>query len=282
MNFLRKGGNRVDKALFEIYQSPQLRNPSLLVAWQTRDVGKLSSKVIHFLNEKLGGQKIAEIKPSGFFLLGGASFKDNLLQVPESKFSACQNQELLTFNSEEPKYEWHKFLSAVLDFAQHYCHIKELYTISGTVSLIAHTTPRRILAVYNQPEFQKALRGYGLEDMTWEGPPAISSYLLWLAKRRDIPGLSLWPEIPFYLAAGEDPAAIKLTLSFLDRRFSLGLDLGELDPDIGNQNEKIAQLRERDTEINEYINRLESGLSLNEEEQVRLARGMYEILEPDS
>ena len=272
----------MDKALFEIYQSPQLRNPSLIVAWQTRDVGKLSSKVIHFLNEKLEGQKIAEIKPSGFFLLGGAAFKDNLLQVPESKFSACQNQELLIFNSEEPQYEWHKFLSAVLDFAQHYCHIKELYTVSGTPSLSAHTTPRRILAVYNQLEFQKALQGYGLEDMTWEGPPAISSYLLWLAKRRDIPGLSLWPEIPFYLAAGEDPAAIKLTLSFLDRRFSLGLDLGELDPDIGNQNEKIAQLRERDTEINEYINRLESGLSLNEEEQLRLARGMYEILEPDS
>ncbi|GAI44774.1 unnamed protein product, partial [marine sediment metagenome] len=107
--------------------------------------------------------------------------------------------------------------------------------------------------------------------MTWEGPPAISSYLLWLAKRRDIPGISLWPEIPFYLAAGEDPTAIKLTLSFLDSRFSLGLDLGELDSDIGNQNEKIARLREEDAEIDEYINRLESGLSLNEEEQVRLA-----------
>ena len=268
----------MDKALFEVYQSPQLRNPSLIVAWQTRDVGKLSVKIIHFLNEKLGGQKIAEIKPSGFFPLGGAAFKDNLLRVPESKFSACQKSDLLIFQSEEPKYEWYNFLNGLLDFAQHYCHIKELYTVSGTVSLTAHTAPRRILAVYNQPEFQKMLQGYGLEDMTWEGPPAISSYLLWLAKRRDIPGISLWPEIPFYLAAGEDPVATKLTLSFLDSRFSLGLDLGELDSDIGNQNEKIAQLREEDAEINEYINRLESGLSLNEEEQVRLARAVYELL----
>ena len=269
----------MDKALFEVYQSPQLRNPSLIVGWRTHDVGKLSSKIIHFLNEKLGGQKIAEIKPSGFFLSGGAAFKDNLFQVLESEFSACQKSDLLIFNSEEPQYEWHKFLSAVLDFAQYYCHIKELYTVSGTVSLIAHTTPRRILAVYNQPEFQKALQGYGLEDMTWEGPPAISSYLLWLAKRRDIPGLSLWPEIPFYLAAREDPVATKPTLSFLDSRFSLGLDLGELDAETTNQNEKIAQLREEDAEINEYINRLESGLSLNEEEQVRLAREVYELLE---
>jgi len=268
----------VEESLFEIYQAPQLRNSSLIVGWQNHDVGKLSSKVIHFLNQKLETQRVAEIKPAGFFPLGGATFKDDLIQVPESKFWACQSHDLLVFSSEEPKYEWYRFLTAVLDFAEHHCQVKELYTISGTPSLAAHTAPRKILAVYNQPEFQKTLRGYGLEDMTWEGPPAISSYLLWAAKRRQIPGLSLWPEIPFYLAAGEDLLAIKLTLSFLDRRFSLGLDLGEFDQGIRNQNEKIAQLRRKNTEINEYINRLESGLSLNEEEQVRLAREVYEVL----
>jgi len=279
MDFLRKGMSRVEKGLFEIYRAPKLRNPALIVGWQTQDVGKLSSNILRFLNEKLGGQEIAEIKPVGFFPLGGAVFRDNLIQVPESKFWACEKNDLLIFRSEEPRYEWYKFLTTVLDFAEHYCHIKELYTISGTPSLAAHTTPRRILAVYNQPEFQKIIQGYGLEDMTWEGPPAISSYLLWAAERRDIPGLSLWPEIPFYLAAGEDAMATKLTLSFLNRRFSLGLDLGELDLEVRNQNEKIAQLRRENAEINTYINRLESGLSLNEEEQVKLAREVYELLE---
>ena len=269
----------MEEDLVEVYRTSQLRNPSLIVAWQTHDVGELSSKVIHFLNEKLGSQKIAEIEPSGFFPFGGVAFKGNLLQIPESKFWACEKNDLLIFKSEEPEYEWYKFLNAVLDFTEHYCQVKELYTIDGTPSLAAHTTPRRILTVYNQPEFQKTLQDYGLEDMTWEGPPAMSSYLLWLAKRRGIPGLSLWPEIPFYLAAGEDPAATKLTLSFLDRRFNLGLDLGELDSEISDQNEKIAQLREEDAEINGCINRLESGLSLHEEEQVKLARGVYEILE---
>lgn len=269
----------MEKDLFEIYQPSQLQSPSLIVAWQTHDVGKLSSKVIHFLNEKLGSQKIAEIKPSGFFPLGGAVFKDNLTQVPESKFWACQKSNLLIFNSEEPKYEWYKFLTAVLDFAEHYCQAKELYTISARPSLTAHTTPRGILAVYNQPEFQKILHGYGLENMTWEGPPAISSYLLWAAERRDIPGVSLWPEIPFYLATREDPSATKLILSFLDSRFNLGLDLGELDPEIRNQYESIARLRRENAEIDRYINRLESGLSLNEEEQVKLAQEIYELLE---
>ncbi len=211
--------------------------------------------------------------------MGGVYFKDDLIQVPESKFWAGEKNNLLIFKSNEPEFEQYKFLNAVLDIAEYHCKAKELYTIGGTVSFIAHTSPRRILTVFNQPEFQRRLRGYRLTDMDYEGPPAISSYLLWIAKRRGIPGVSLWPEIPFYLAAGEDPQAIKLTLSFLDRRFNLGLDLEEFDLEIRNQNVKIARLRAENPEINNSIEWLERGLSLSEEKQLKLAKEIYQLLE---
>jgi proteasome assembly chaperone (PAC2) family protein len=278
MNDLKREAMRVEKDPFEIYQMPQLQSPSLIVGWQTQDIGKLGPKVIDFLNEKLGAKEIAEIKPLGFFPFGGVRFKDDLVQVPESKFWACEKDNLLIFRSDEPVFEHYQFLNSVLDFAEYHCHAKELYTLSGVVSFIAHTSLRRILTVFNQPELKKSLQGYGLENMTWEGPPAISSYLLWLAKRRGIPGVSLWPEIPFYLATREDPHATKLTLSFLNRRLNLGMNLGEFDLEIRNLNEKIAELRKEDAEINKYINMLESGLRLDEEEQLKLAEKVYELL----
>jgi len=271
----------MEKNLFEIYKAPQLRNPPLIIGWQTHDVGKIGSKVIEFLNEKLGGQEIAEIKPSGFFSLGGAVFKDGFIQAPESKFWACHESQLLTFKSDEPRYRWYEFLSAVLDLAQYHCEVKELYTISGTVSMIAHTAPRLTLTVFNQPEFRRRLQGYELEDMTWKGPPAISSYLLWAAKRRGISGASLWPQVPFYLAAGEDSRAIKTALSFLDRRFNLGLDLKELDEVAASQAEKIARLISENPEMSKSIEMLESGLWLSEEEQVKLAAEVYRALKGD-
>jgi proteasome assembly chaperone (PAC2) family protein len=184
----------------------------------------------------------------------------------------------LIFQSDEPVFQHHHFLSSVLDFVEYGCRANELYTLNGAVSLVAHTRPRRILAVFNQPAFQKGLSGYGLEDMTWEGPPAISSYLLWIAKGKGLPGVSLWPEIPFYLADREDPQAIKLVLSFLNRRFDLGLDLGGFDREISDQNERIARLRSEDVEIDKWITRLENGLQLDEEEQFKLTRKVYEIL----
>jgi proteasome assembly chaperone (PAC2) family protein len=269
---------QVEKNPLEIYKTPKLHSPSLIVSWQTRGIGKLGPKVIDFLNEKLGGREIAEIKPLGFFPFGGVRFKDDLVQVPESKFWACEKNNLLTFRSDEPEFEDYRFLNSILDFAEHHCQAKELYTLSGVVSFTAHTSPRRILTVFNKAELKERLQGYGLENMTWEGPPAISSYLLWLAKRRGIPGVSLWPEIPFYLATREDPHAIKLTLSFLNKRFNLGLNLGEFDLEIRDQNEKIAQLRKENAEINKYICMLESGLRLDEEEQLKLAEKVYGLL----
>ena len=269
----------MEKNPIELYRTPELQSPSLVVGWQTRDIGKIGFRVTNFLKEKLGCREVGEIKPLGFFPLGGAVFKDDLIQAPESKFWACEKNNLLLFESNEPKYEWYEFLNAVLDFAQYQCKAKELYTVSGTVSSIAHTAPRRILTVSNQSKFQKGLRSYALEDMTWEGPPAISSYLLWVAQRRGIPGASLWPEVPFYLAAKEDPEAIKLSLSFLDRRFNLDLDLGEFNLEIRRQHEKIAWLRQENSEVNKCIEILERGLSLGEDEQMRLAKEVSEFLE---
>jgi proteasome assembly chaperone (PAC2) family protein len=155
-----------------------------------------------------------------------------------SRLMREEEDNLLILKSDEPVFEQYRFLNSVLDFAESYCHVKELDTISGVVSFIAHTSPRRILTVFNKAELKRSLQGYGLENMTWKGPPAISSYLLWLAKRRGIPGVSLWPEIPLYLAMGGDPHAVKVTLS-LNRRFNLGLDLGGFDSEIRVQNEKI-------------------------------------------
>jgi proteasome assembly chaperone (PAC2) family protein len=282
MNVLKKETMKVEKDPFEIYQIPQFQSPSLIVSWQTQDIGKLGSKVIQFLNEKLGGQEIAEIKPLGFFPFVGVRFKDDIVQVPESKFWAYEKNNLLIFKSDEPVFEHYQFLNLVLDFAEHHCQAKELYTLSGAVSYIAHTKTQRILAVFNQSELKERLQGYGLENMNWEGPPAISSYLLWIARRRGISGVSLWPEIPFYLATRENPQAIKLTLSFLNRRFNLGLDLGRFDLEIRYQNEKIAQLRKEDAEINKYISMLEGGQRLDEKEQLKLAREVYELLEKEA
>ena len=54
----------------------------LIVGWQSQNIGKIGAKVTDFLMEKLGCRELGEIKPAGFFALGGATFREDLIQVP--------------------------------------------------------------------------------------------------------------------------------------------------------------------------------------------------------
>jgi proteasome assembly chaperone (PAC2) family protein len=273
-----RGERREMREPVEVYWQPEFENASLIVGWQ-EDAGKLGPKVIDYLTKHIRGKSFCEIEPVKFFPLGGVAIDNELAQFPVSRFYAGTRKDLVLFESNQPPHEQYQFLNSVLEVAEHYCKIKELYTVSGTISPIAHTTPRRLLAVFNHTEFQRRLRCFELEDMTWEGPPAINSFLLWAAQRKGIQGVSLWPEIAFYLTATEDLKAAKGVLSFFNKRFDLGLDWTELDSQIKAQSEKIACLRREDPETDKYIRTLEVGLVLNEEEQLRLARGVTEFLE---
>lgn len=259
-------------------RQPEFENPTLIVAWD-EDAGKLGPKVIEYINRRLSAKSFCEVEPTGFFSLEGVAVENDIAQFPEGKFYYFERKDLVVFKSNEPRFERHKFLDGVCDLAQHYCKIRQLYTLGGTVSSVAHTDSRRILAVFNQEQIQQELSGFGLENMNWQGPPAISSFLLWVAQRKAVPGVSLWTEIPFYLAAGEDFQAIKATLSFLDKRFDLALDVAELDEQIRRQNTKIDRLRQDDTQINRYIGMLESKLTLSADEQVELSKKVTEVLE---
>jgi len=266
----------------KIYKEPDLRRSSLVLGW-SEDMSNLGRKTTGYLNRKLKGQEFAEIEPEDFFPLGGVAIEGNLAQFPESKFYACREHELMVFQSGSPGVEWYKFLNAVLDVAEHHCQVKELYTIGAMVSLSAHTAPRRLLAVVNSAEIKEVLSQYELtRDLDYQTPPGerptLNSFLLWIAKGRNIPGVSLWVPIPFYLATVEDVQAQKKVLSFLNERLDLKIDFSDLDQEIRKQNEQLAQARSHFPQIDDYINRLESNLMLSEEENGELIKKIEDFL----
>jgi proteasome assembly chaperone (PAC2) family protein len=266
----------------KIYREPDLRQSSLVLGW-SEDAGNLGRKVTDYLNFNLKGQEFAEIEPEDFFPLGGVAIEGNLAQFPESKFYFYPEHELVVFQSSSPGAEWYKFLNSVLDVAEHHCRVKELYLLGAMVSFSAHTTPRELLAVVNSAEMKEVLSQYNLNrEMDYQTAPGerptLNSFLLWIAKGRNIPGVSLWVPIPFYLAALEDAQAEKRVLSFLNERFDLKIDFSDLDQEIREQNEQLARARFRFPQIDDYINRLESNLMLSEEENGELIKKIEDFL----
>jgi len=261
---------------------PELQNASLVVGWSV-GASALGAKVTDYLNRKLGGRSFYEIEPVEFFPLEGVAIEDDLVQFPESKFYACPENNLVVFKSTPPSYDWYRFLNLILDVAEHYCHVKELYTILGMVSLNAHTAPRQVLCTFNSPELKEALIPYDL-TREWDfetppgGRPTLNAFLLWAAKRRNIPGVNLMVPIPFYLIAANDPRAQRRVLEFFNQRFDLGIDFSDLDEEIRRQNQIIAEVRDSFPDIDESIRKLESNLRLSEEESQKLVKEIERFL----
>jgi proteasome assembly chaperone (PAC2) family protein len=266
----------------KIYKEPDLRRSSLVLGW-SEDGGNLGRRVTDYLNLKLEGQEFAEIDPGEFFPMGGVAIKDNIAAFPESKFYTCPEHELVILQTDSPLAEWYKFLNWVLDVAEHHCRVKELYVLGAMISFSAHTTPRQLLAVVNSAEMKEILSQYDLNrDMDYQTQPGerptLNSFLLWLARERNIPGVNVWVPIPFYLAATEDAQAQKKVLSFLNERLGLKIDFSDLDQEIREQNEQLARARSRFPQIDDYINRLESNLMLSEEENEELIKKIEDFL----
>ncbi len=268
--------------LFEFSSRPELLNPALIIGWDA-DVSSLGAKVIDYLNGKLGGQPFCEIELEEFFSLGGVTIENDLVQFPESKFYAFPESNLVVLKSTPPDHEWYKFLNLILDIAQDHCHVKELYTIGGMISLGAHTAPRQFFSTLNSAELKETLSPYKLtRETNYESPPGqkptLNSFLLWAAKRRDIPGANLWVPIPFYLLAVDDPKAQKRVLEFLNHRLDLHIDFADLDEEIRKQDGKIARMRTDFPEIDGYISKLESNIRLAEGENEKLVKQVEEFL----
>lgn len=261
---------------------PQLVRPTLVVGW-TMDASRLGTRVADYLNHKLGGQSFGEIELPEFFPLDGVAIEDNLIQFPESKFYACPNHNLLIFESTPPTYDWFRFFNLILDVAEQQYQAREMYAVGGMVSLGAHTAPRELMATFNSPQLKEELSGYEfVGNWDYETPPGqrptLNSFLLWTAQRRNIPAVTLWVPIPFYLLAVDDPRAQRRVLEFLDQRLSLHLDFSDLDDRIKRQNKRLAEVRHRFPEIDESIKRLESNLALSAEESQKLVKEIDKLL----
>lgn len=263
-----------EESTYRLITQPNLQNASLLVGWRD-DAAMLGSRVTEYLVEKLGYTAFCEIEPEEFFPFGGVVVENNIASFPESKFYYREDSNLVILISSGPAKEWYKFLNVVLDIAQTICSVNEIITIGGMVSLLLHTSPRPMIGAANTPEMKEVLRTYNLtKDIDYESPPgqrpSINNYLLWMAKQRNLPGASLWVMVPFYLVTTTDPQSYKTVLHFLDEKYGLGIDMSDMDQKIQNHNEIMEATLTQFPDIKEFLQKLEGGISLSDEEHSRL------------
>jgi predicted ATP-grasp superfamily ATP-dependent carboligase len=274
--------------LFRFTSRPRLKRPSFVIGW-TKDTGAVSPLAADYLIEASGGSDFCQIEPAGFYSVGGVTVSDDVARFPQSRFFYSDQTPIVILRADEPQSNRYEFLGAVLDLAEHYGkedlsepgRAEALYTVNGIAASAAHTVARRVFAVFNDAAAQRGLQQLVPAGANWQGPPHVSTYLLWLAGRRHLPGVGLWVEVPFYLSDYEDYQSVKAVASLLGMMLGWDLDVGRLNRLAAEQNEKLAQLQS-DPGIADMIHALEEGQSLDRQEQTELSEAAGNILTESS
>jgi len=274
--------------LFRFTSKPRLKKPSFMIGW-TKDTGAVSPLAADYLIKASSGSDFCQIEPADFYPVGGVTVADDVAWFPQSTFFYSERNPLVILRADEPQSNRYEFLSAVLDLAEHYgkadlsepSRAEALYTVNGIAASTAHTTARRVFGVFNDAAAQRRLQQLVPAGANWQGPPHVSTYLLWLAGQRHLPGVGLWVEVPFYLSDYEDYQAIKAAVSLLSMILGWDFDLGELNRLAAEQDEKLAQLQS-DPGIADMIRTLEEGQSLDRQEQTELIEAVGNVLNGSS
>lgn len=267
---------------YVIDRKPELKDSTLLVCWN-QDAGSIGQDVFKYLNDRLGLTLFAKIEPSEFFPLRGVLVDGDVARFPESKFYYCSEKNLIIFKSSVPRFEWYKFIKTVLDISQKVCQVKEICTLGGMISISAHTMPRILMATMNKPEIKSTLCDFDIDlNLDYESPPGqrptTSSYLIWEAMRRKLPGISVWVPVPFYLVGVNDIRSCRRVVDFLNQWLRLGLEFSGIDKLLGEQNQSILQATEAFPEIMETIRKLEINNVVTEDESAKLVVVIEEYL----
>jgi proteasome assembly chaperone (PAC2) family protein len=255
---------------------PDLEGIPFIIGW-TKDTGTVARLTADYLIAASDSRGFCQIEPTAFYSLGGVPVTDNVAQFPQSRFFYSPSNRIVVLRADEPQSNRYEFLNAVLDLPDRGGKAEALYTVNGIAALTAHTGARRISGIFNNPVLQGALRQWVPADLNWQGPPHASTYLLWLAGRRHLPGAGLWVEVPFYLADYDDYQSAKATVSLLSMILGLDIDLARLDRLAADQDEKLAQLFD-DPRTAEKIHALERGESLDRQDQLDLIEAAGDAL----
>ncbi len=261
-------------SLYRLYGKPDLHNAALIAGWH-EDVASFGSRVMDYLIDNLHCEDFCIIEPEHFFSLDGVKVQNDIAQFPTSRFYCCPEKNIVLFISTMPTNAWYRFLNLVLNIAVDHCDVRQIYTIGAMVGNSTHTLPRSLFSVFTDSDIKQDFMSCHLsETIDYESPPGqrptISSYLIWLAKQRHIPGINLWVPVPFYLIENEDIEAYRRIIDALDKKLLLELDLSSIDQAVDRQTESITRLLNEYPELQNYIRKLESRLSLTEEESEHL------------
>ncbi|MGC8480783.1 MAG: PAC2 family protein [Acidimicrobiales bacterium] len=250
----------------ETLSNAESRSATLIVAFQGwSDAGDAASLALDHLRKQTRAHRVATIDPDEYFdftVVRPAIQVDRTgvrkLSWPDTRFYLApqtdSKRDLLFCVGIEPQLRWKHFSRNVIRIAADY-GVDKVITLGALASEVPHTRPTRVVGTTSDASLGKHLQ---MEPSRYEGPTGILGVLQSAFQTRHIPSISLWANVPHYVAQTPSPKAalalVQRTSALLER----SIDVASLERASREYVNQIDELIANDDEILSYVSQLES------------------------
>ncbi|NBB84348.1 MAG: hypothetical protein GVY28_13200 [Alphaproteobacteria bacterium] len=252
--------------------APHLGGATMLLAFSGwMDGGEVSTGTVRRLIEHFDAQPFGNIDPEGYYIESfpgamevAAMFRphvnivDGVIEAftpSGAAFYASDEPPLVYLIAREPNLRWQRFAERILDVAAQ-TGVSRLVFVGSFAGAVPHTREPRLHSSVTDPAMLDELRQYGVRPSQYEGPASFSTYLMTLARFRNLPMINLVAEIPAYIE-GRNPMSIEAVTRRLAAVLGVQVDLPQMRSESDEWERQVSERVEENEELAEQIRELE-------------------------
>ncbi len=246
---------------------PEPRDPIFVMAFAGwNDAAEAATLAARYLVERLKGERFASIPSEDFYQFSDQRPLVRLdaagrrqIHWPVNEFFYCRapslSRDLVVGIGVEPHLQWRRFSRDVLEIIRR-ARARLIVTMGALLAGELHTAPIRLVSLATDPALVEPI---GVEISSYEGPTGIVGVIHSLMQDEGIPAVSLWANVPHYIAALPNP---KASFALLDRFRALGgipLDLGDMELSAERFERQVEEAISQDPRFARYVSQFQEG-----------------------
>lgn len=242
------------------------KHATLVIAFQGwSDAGDAASMALDHLRRQSHARKIATIDPDEYFdftVVRPAIHLDRAgvrkLSWPDTRFYLATNEgvgnDILYCVGIEPQLRWKHFTRAIVRTANEF-RVDNVISLGALASEVPHTRDVRIVGTTYDESLGRRLN---MQPSRYEGPTGILGVLQSAFQGRKIPSVSLWANVPHYVAQTPSPKAALALVRRTSIILAKNIDTATLESAATEYEAQIDEMVAADDEIRTYIEHLEN------------------------
>ena len=254
-------------------EKPALREPDLVVAflgWP--DAAQVATCSASYMITHLPAQKFAEMKSDDYYdfstVRPTVTIQGGLIEpirLPTNGFyywvNAGGQRDLILMTGIEPQLKWQAYVNTITGMAEFYC-VHRLYAIGSLYDRIPHTRETRLSGLTSDPGLTYALEQFDLEPISYQGPTSVHGLLLNACANKNIPAVSVWGHVPFYIRSESNPMVCLETVKKISEMCGIQIDMTELDTAAANLFATLNKLLSENEQMRSFLKALEEQYDL--------------------